>query len=140
MAQGFLMGRSILHLLVRARMVAGLSQDELAGHMRVSKRTVARRERGESTVDRQDACILARLVYPKDRALAEELAGAAGETLESLGLVSRIAPLGPAAPGAPPAPPAHLVVDAVVLRRGRRPRRRAGGRAGRHPCCLQASA
>jgi hypothetical protein len=53
--------------------------------------------------------MLATLVFPRDRAIAEELAAAAGHTLESLGLEAAAVVAAP-----PPPPPSRLVVDAVV--------------------------
>jgi DNA-binding XRE family transcriptional regulator len=118
MSQADRLNRSITHLHFRARQTVGMSQDAFGDSLGVSKRTVSRLETGRATLSPYQASTLARMVYPKDAALAAELAAAASETLESLGLVAKapavVAP--PAAAVAPPAAvvPPHLIVDAVV--------------------------
>ncbi len=109
MVSNYFLVRPVTHLLTRARHVSRLSQDELAKRLRVSKRTIARREHGKAPVGRQDVGTLAALVFPRDPAMAEELAAAGGHTLESLGLVTA-----PVVATPPPPPPSRLVVDAVV--------------------------
>jgi transcriptional regulator with XRE-family HTH domain len=106
------LNRNITPLLFRARQSVGMSQAAFGDSLGVSKRTVSRWETGGATLSPFQACQLARMVYPKDTALAAEVAAAASESLESLGLVVRApAPLNP-----PPSPvlPPRLVVDAVV--------------------------
>jgi transcriptional regulator with XRE-family HTH domain len=105
------LNRNITPLLFRARQSVGMSQEDFGDSLGVSKRTVSRWETGGATLSPFQACQLARMVYPKDTALAAELAAAASESLESLGLVAKA----PAPPGLV-APPllSRLVVDAVV--------------------------
>ncbi|HEY2511362.1 MAG TPA: helix-turn-helix transcriptional regulator [Polyangiaceae bacterium] len=102
-------------LLARAHRTLGMTQGQLGNALGVSERTVSRwYQRGPSVTVRQ-FCKLAALVYPRDPALARELAEAASETLESLGLVAP-APVVPAsAPApAPPPVPVAVLIDAVV--------------------------
>jgi len=91
---------SITALVARARFVAAPSTEQLAERLTSSKRTVERWFAGESQPSDAQLGQLARLVHPRDPALAAEIAAAVGESLASLG-VHR------------PPPPAHLV-DAVV--------------------------
>ncbi len=109
MAKALYLNRPVTHLLVSARHAAGLSQDKVAQVMGLSKRTISRWEVGRASPSADNACTLARLVYPYNAAIAAELAAAASESLESLGLVTA-----PAPPPAPPPLPSHLVVDAIV--------------------------
>jgi DNA-binding XRE family transcriptional regulator len=97
-------------LVIEARRVLGLNREGLGRLLGSSKRTVARWEVGESTIYEPQLFDLARAVYPRDAALAEELGLAGGATLEKLGIVP------PPAPPAPPAPeiPGHVLVDAIV--------------------------
>jgi hypothetical protein len=72
-----------------------------------SERTSLRWIAGRSTVTIDRLHALARLVHPRDPALAAVLAEASSETLESLGIV-------PPSPPPRPALPAHLVADHLV--------------------------
>ena len=84
-----------------------MTQGELAKYLGVSRRTVNRwGSRGVGLAPFQ-AHDLARLVHPRDPALAARLAAAGGATLESLGLEKKVPP------PPPPDPPRHLV-DVVV--------------------------
>jgi hypothetical protein len=77
--------------------------------MSSSHRTAARWEAGQSTLYPPDLAKLAAIVYPRDAALAGEIAAAAGQTLEGLGIVAP-----PQPPATPPPLSARLLVDAVV--------------------------
>jgi hypothetical protein len=86
--------------LVRlAKYALGVDMSGFARAMRTSVRTAARWQSGESTPSLGQLAELARRIYPKDRALAAQLAAAADETLVSLKLE---------APPAPPAPPPRV--------------------------------
>jgi hypothetical protein len=91
-------------------LVAGkmqMTQGEMAKYLGISRRTVNRwGSRGVGLAPFQ-AHDLARLVHPRDAALAAKLAAAGGATLESLGLEKK------EPPPPPPDPPRHLV-DVVV--------------------------
>jgi DNA-binding XRE family transcriptional regulator len=104
MSGAVVLNRGIKHLLTRARMTVGMSQEKLGTLLGVSKRTMGRSEAGQAPMSVAATITLARLVHPHDPELARELAAAASETLESLGLVE------PAAEKRP----TKLVVDAVV--------------------------
>ncbi len=98
--------RPVSPLVARAQRVLGHRNEELGARLGVSKRTVVRWWSRGATLSLNQVRTLARLVHPKDPALAEEIAAAASETLESLGLVS------PAQP--PPPLPVASIVEAVV--------------------------
>jgi hypothetical protein len=111
----------------RARVAVGnVTQAELGEKLGVSKRTAQRYS--DKGVPPHYLKELARLVHPFDVALAAEIAGSMGHTLESLGVVAPPAPAPPPvvvveAPPPPPPPPPPLpppppppdgIVDAVV--------------------------
>jgi hypothetical protein len=102
--------RPLSALLVHAQHTLGLSQEALGKILGgVTRRTIWRYQGGRGRPLASDLHALARSVYPRDAALASELATYSGATLESLGLVPA-APAAPAPP-APPAPPAAPAVD-----------------------------
>jgi transcriptional regulator with XRE-family HTH domain len=99
--------RPIHALLMRARRLLGMSQEEFGVHLGVSRRTAARYEHGHSQPLVAQVMDLARLVHARgDVALAQELAASTSETLESLGIVPKARESLPL--------PARLVGDAVV--------------------------
>ena len=63
-----------------------MSNEAFGAALGSSKRTAARSIAGESTPSVKQVATLARLVYPKDAALAATLAAAASTSLEALGL------------------------------------------------------
>jgi transcriptional regulator with XRE-family HTH domain len=75
------------HLLLDARNALGMSQAEFGPALGWSHRTAVRWERGRAVPLDTSLHRLASLLLPIDRDLAEEVAVAASETLESLGLV-----------------------------------------------------
>jgi DNA-binding XRE family transcriptional regulator len=106
-------------LIVYAQSALGTSQEELGKKLGVSRRTMTRWTRGDSHPSPQEWANLARLVYPRNRALAEEIATKLKETLVTLGIEGPPAP--PPAPPPPspapvprPFPPAGDLVDSVV--------------------------
>jgi hypothetical protein len=124
-------------LVLGARRVLDVSQEQLARLIGSSKRTIQRCEGAQTTLMPTHFHELARCVYARDAKLAAEIAAAGDATLESLGIVKPPAP--PPPPAAPPPPPAaapppapapppphqppppapppmprHLVADAVV--------------------------
>ena len=111
----------IAAMLGEARRLSGLNQGDFAVRVGTSKRTLARIVANKATAYPYLLADAAKLVYPLDRALAKELAKAAGATLISLGLEPP--PPAPEPPPPPPEPPpsparrppsiAHLV-DSVV--------------------------
>jgi transcriptional regulator with XRE-family HTH domain len=105
-------------LLVRARQALDLTQDDLATALGVARRTIGRWEGLQSTPSVDDLAKLARIAYPKDPALAAEIAAEGGATLEGLGLAARssVDPSAPVAPPIPlrPFPPVDLVMDSIV--------------------------
>jgi hypothetical protein len=108
-----LLNRTIDDLFVRARMTSGMTQREFGAALGASHRTAERWDARQSTPSVSTVCKAAVLVFPRDPALARELAAAASETLESLGLVEPPPPPAPLPPP-PPRPPLALLVDAVV--------------------------
>jgi len=80
--------RPIASLLFKAQVALRVSQTGLGKIMGgVSRRTVWRYQSGRSTPFSPDLHTLVRHVFPVDPGLAEQLAVATGQTLESLGLV-----------------------------------------------------
>jgi DNA-binding XRE family transcriptional regulator len=95
-------------------MALGISQGQIGEALGVSRRTISRWYRRNPNPSMAQLCTLARLVHPRDAALAAEIAWTASETLESLGLVVPPPPAPVLAePSSPPLPTAHLV-DSVV--------------------------
>jgi hypothetical protein len=92
-------------LVARAQAALGMTHREFGETLGASERTALRWAAGRSSVGVPSLRALARLVYPRDPALAAELAEATSATLESLGIV---------APPAPPAVDASVLADAVV--------------------------
>ena len=99
-------------------MKLGYTQQQFGDALGISKRTVARWSRRGGSPTLRQIHTLARLVHPRDADLAQQLASAASETLESLGIVLPAPP--PAPPALPPLPapspplPIGSVVEAVV--------------------------
>jgi transcriptional regulator with XRE-family HTH domain len=108
-----LLNRPVVALLARARHALGMTQQQFGLALGVSHRTASRWEAGQSTPIPSQVSKLAVTVYPKDAKLAEELAAAASETLESLGVVAPLAPQPSLPPPLAPLPTA-LLVDSVV--------------------------
>jgi hypothetical protein len=108
-----------LALVLQAGRAGGLLTSHLADYLGISRRTMSRWISGGYTnMTPRDWASLARLAYPKDRALAATLAGVAGSTLEGLGIAPPPPPPAPA-PHAPPssvtpADLANLVVHAAA--------------------------
>ncbi len=99
--------RPIRQLVAEASLALGDTYDALAPKLRTSTRTISRWGAEQSTPSKTTLAELARLVHPVDAKLADEIARAAGTSLEGLGL---------AASGAPsdlPLLPSH-VVDLLV--------------------------
>jgi len=94
--------RSPRALLIHARRALVLSREETGDRLGWSKRTIGRWESGSTDVYAPALADLARLVYPVDPALAEEMALASGVTLESLGVETT----GPSSP--------QVLADAIV--------------------------
>jgi len=88
-------------LFLEARRTLILGQKDVGDLLGVSRRTVQRWAATHTGVDPAQLATLAKAVYPRDPALAEKLARAAGTTTLALGF------------GAPARPPAYLV-DVVV--------------------------
>ncbi|HEY1696183.1 MAG TPA: helix-turn-helix transcriptional regulator [Polyangiaceae bacterium] len=112
------MSRPIANLLYEARHALGLgSQGEMGEFLGSSARSGQRWERGQSTPSHDQLVRLMAAVYPRNAALAEEIAASQGTTLVQVGVVQPPPPPPPPAPlAAPPPPrpdPAHLV-DTVV--------------------------
>ena len=93
-------------LVAKAQQTLGMTHRAFGQALRSSERTAARWAAGRSSLSVSQLCTLARLVHPRDPALAASLAEASSETLESLGIVT---------PGWAPAPLApHLIADLIV--------------------------
>jgi transcriptional regulator with XRE-family HTH domain len=82
------LNRPVRALLLRGRAALGMTNKQLGEALRSSQRTAERWAEGRATPSLEQVKTLARLVFPKDRALAAELAGACSESLVSLGLVA----------------------------------------------------
>ena len=85
--------REVAPLVIRARLLLGMTQEQLGDMLGVARRTVIRWGTG-STPSASQIIDLAKAVHPKDAALASALAVAAGARLEEIG----IAPPRPAEP------------------------------------------
>jgi DNA-binding transcriptional regulator YiaG len=83
---------SLGHMLSLARNRLRMSQREFGPALNASHRTASRWDTGRSTPGVPELRRLAALLLPVDRALAEEAAAHANETLEELGLVAAAAP------------------------------------------------
>jgi hypothetical protein len=96
-------------LLIRAQQALGATQKELAQLLGRSRRTIIRYQArgGAGNLSMSDWHTLARAIHPRDRAMAETIATATGETLVTLGLES------PTPPPRPPVSPRDLA-DALV--------------------------
>jgi transcriptional regulator with XRE-family HTH domain len=107
----------------RAQMLLGLSQEELASKLGVSRRSITRWYAGQSTPGVEHLGLLARMVHRTDASVATRLAEEAGTSLAALGLVT-VAPAArapepppPALPPPPPPrpfPPTRLMVESIV--------------------------
>jgi len=102
------LNRDVHPFLVQAIRQLRMSNGAFGVALGSSKRTAARWLARESTPSVPQVVTLARLVYPKDAALAATLAAAASTSLEALGL--RAAPRAPLSGIA-----TTVIVDAVVL-------------------------
>ena len=105
-------------LTSEARRVLGFgSQTELAEALGYSRRT-GQRWIAHGGPDSWVMQSLAKLVFPVDTELAEEIAASAGVTMQMLGLARPPPPPAPVPPAPPPPPPRPVlparVVDAVV--------------------------
>ena len=99
-------------LLGRVRSAFIYSQRQLGEALGISKRTVLRWEGGQSTPSDIQVAAMARLVHPRDRELARELAAALGKSLVDLGIE---APALPApVPVGPKRPSTPYLADSVV--------------------------
>jgi transcriptional regulator with XRE-family HTH domain len=103
--------RTIARILIDARMALKMSQAQFGAALGSSKRTASRWDTGRSTPVPEALQRLAALLAPAHRGLADEVAGAMGQTLVSLGLETQ-APA--AAAGAAPVSQRDRV-DLVVL-------------------------
>ena len=104
-------------LLTRANSALGMTQEEFGVLLGVSRRTMIRWQGGENGPPFQDWVMLVRHVYPRNAALAAEIATEIGETLVTLGVEAPPAPVMPPAPPvepARPAPPVGDLVDSIV--------------------------
>jgi transcriptional regulator with XRE-family HTH domain len=95
------LNRTLGDLFVRARATLRMTQRQFGEALGASHRTAQRWDAGRTRPSVSEVCRAAVLVFPRDPALAQELAAAASETLESLGL-------------AKPRGPLELVVEVVV--------------------------
>ncbi len=93
-------------LALRGHAVLALTHRQFGEALGASERTSLRWAAGKSSMDISHLRKLAALVYPRDPALAEEIAAACSETLVSLGIATP--------PAASPLAPEH-VADLVVL-------------------------
>jgi transcriptional regulator with XRE-family HTH domain len=109
--------------VTRAQMLLGLSQEELASKLGVSRRSITRWHAGQSTPGVEQLAMLARMVHRTDASVAARLAEEAGTSLAALGLVTaapaaRAPEPPPAAAPPPPAPrpfpPTRLMVESIV--------------------------
>jgi hypothetical protein len=113
----FIPGPTFGSVFVRTRLALGMSQEQMGKLIGVSRRTMSRWSGTVPGVTEQQVCTLARAVYPEAPAIAAELAGHIGHTLESLRIVVPPPPPPPAPPPAPPPralPPIAAMVESVV--------------------------
>lgn len=93
-----------------------MTQAQFGTALGSSHRSAVRWDAGQATPGIDTLRTLARLLHPRDRALAAEVADAAdGETLVSLGLEPPPPPRAPPPPTPAPLPRAEDLVDVVVL-------------------------
>jgi hypothetical protein len=85
-------GNDLADLFRRGRLALGGSHRDVAEQIASSKRTVERWYAGETRPPNAKLAALARLVYPRDPALAAEIAAAIGQTPLSLGVATRTGP------------------------------------------------
>ncbi len=97
-------------LLVFASEELGQTQEQMGNLFGVSRRTMSRWMLGGTVLTEDQILTLARAVYPKNSALAGQIAAHGRTTLERLGIVQSPRPVEPPAP--PPPPP--RLVDVVV--------------------------
>ncbi|HUB07165.1 MAG TPA: helix-turn-helix transcriptional regulator [Myxococcales bacterium] len=108
-------------LVMQAARLLNFTNQALADHLGVSRRTVQRWLVSGTGPQMQHAVKLACTVYPRHEALARELAIHGGTTVEALGLVPPRPPPPPAAPAPraapvpPPAPAARSEHAEAVL-------------------------
>src|SRR5579864_8836417 len=98
-------------LYQRAVSALACTHREIGDILDVSSRTIMRWRGNPGALDARQWSNLARAAYPKDRALARELASCARQTLESLGLVHPPPP--PPSP-AKPVPQPRELADSIV--------------------------
>jgi hypothetical protein len=100
-------------LVARARSTLEMTQEEFGLALGASHRSAQRWDAGTAEPGAHQLETLVRLLYPKDAALATQIADAIRETPESLGIVQ---PAPPAPVGPPPRarPPADLIVESIV--------------------------
>jgi transcriptional regulator with XRE-family HTH domain len=109
--------------VTRAQLLLGLSQEDLASKLGVSRRSITRWYAGQSMPGVEHLAALARMVHRTDASVAARLAEEGGTSLAALGLVT-VAPAARsaepplAAPGPPPPPrpfpPTRLMVESIV--------------------------
>src|SRR5260370_32615110 len=108
-------GRPVRELVGEARRELGMTQEQFGIAVGASHRSAVRWDAGQATPGTHQLHTLARLLYPRNGALAAEVADAGdGETLESLGIEAPAPPAPPPSPAPPPLRAADLV-DVVVL-------------------------
>jgi hypothetical protein len=104
-------------LLVRANGALGLTQEAFGKLLGVSRRTMIRWQQGDNGPSFEQWIGLVRQVYPRNAALATEMATELGESLVSLGVVAPPALPAPPPPSPEPArvvPPVGDLVDSIV--------------------------
>ena len=100
-------------LIGRARSALGMTQEEFGHALGASHRSAQRWDAGTAEPGAHHLRTLVRLLYPKDAALATQIADVIRETPESLGIVQPALP----APVVPPPrarPPTDLMVESIV--------------------------
>ena len=110
--------QAVSTLLARMRMALGITQKDLATRLNVARRTVGRWEGRQSTPTVEQLREIARFVYPRDPALASDIAAEGNATLEGLRLVvpqtASPPPVVPPSPPPRPFPPVDLMADSIV--------------------------
>ena len=113
----FIPGPTFPSVFVRTQLALGMTQEQMGKLLGVSRRTMSRWSGTIPGVSEQQVYTLARAVHPKDPAIAAELVGHIGHTLESLRIVVPPPPAPPAPPPPPPPralPPIAAMVESVV--------------------------